>query len=49
MAQLVAENVLAFDAPFWLRLAARADLCTSDDDRVSSLFNFLLLFRPIPS
>ncbi|XP_024360064.1 uncharacterized protein [Physcomitrium patens] len=33
MAQLVAENVLAFDAPFWLRLAARADLCTSDDDR----------------
>lgn len=33
MAQLVAENVLAFDAPFWLRLAARADLCTTDDDR----------------
>ncbi|KAG0565243.1 hypothetical protein M758_8G170400 [Ceratodon purpureus] len=33
MGQLVAENVLAFDAPFWLRLAARADLCTTDDDR----------------
>lgn len=39
MAQLVAENVLAFDAPFWLRLAARADLCTTDDDRVSFPFH----------
>jgi len=43
MAQLVAENVLAFDAPFWLRLAARADLCTTDDDRVSFLFRHALL------
>ena len=43
MAQLVAENVLAFDAPFWLRLAARADLCTSDDDRVSSPSHHALL------
>ncbi|KAI5082315.1 hypothetical protein GOP47_0002058 [Adiantum capillus-veneris] len=30
---LVAKNVLAFDTPFWLRLAARADICGSNDDK----------------
>lgn len=30
---LVLENVLAFDASFWVRLAARSDLCTSEDDK----------------
>lgn len=27
------ENVLAFDEGFWVRLAARIDLCKSDDDK----------------
>ncbi|KAL6601700.1 hypothetical protein ACP70R_044920 [Stipagrostis hirtigluma subsp. patula] len=31
--QIVVENVLAFDAGFWVRLAARIDLCKSDDDK----------------
>lgn len=31
--ELVAKNVLAFDTPFWMRLAARADLCGSNDDK----------------
>ncbi|XP_062194227.1 uncharacterized protein LOC133897497 isoform X2 [Phragmites australis] len=31
--QIVVENVLAFDAGFWVRLAARIDLCNSDDDK----------------
>ncbi|MCO5575144.1 hypothetical protein L7F22_028941 [Adiantum nelumboides] len=30
---LVAKNVLAFDTSFWLRLAARADICGSNDDK----------------
>ncbi|KAH7431559.1 hypothetical protein KP509_08G055400 [Ceratopteris richardii] len=30
---LVAKNVLAFDTPFWLRLAARADICGSNDEK----------------
>ncbi|CAN6475800.1 unnamed protein product [Victoria cruziana] len=30
--QLVAENILAFNESFWIRLAARADTCKSDDD-----------------
>jgi len=29
----VVENVLSFDAGFWVRLAARIDLCKSDDDK----------------
>jgi hypothetical protein len=32
--QEVAENVLSFDTPFWLRLATRADMCSSLDDKV---------------
>jgi len=35
MAQVVAENILAFNAPFWLPLAARADQCSSDEERAS--------------
>ncbi|PUZ71671.1 hypothetical protein GQ55_2G332100 [Panicum hallii var. hallii] len=31
--QIVIENVLSFDAGFWVRLAARIDLCKSDDDK----------------
>ncbi|CAD6224111.1 unnamed protein product [Miscanthus lutarioriparius] len=31
--QIVVENVLSFDAGFWVRLAARIDLCKSDDDK----------------
>uniref|UniRef100_A0A0E0QU80 Uncharacterized protein n=2 Tax=Oryza TaxID=4527 RepID=A0A0E0QU80_ORYRU len=31
--QIVVENVLAFDEGFWVRLAARIDLCKSDDDK----------------
>ncbi|KAL6846718.1 hypothetical protein ACP4OV_024166 [Aristida adscensionis] len=31
--QIVVENVLAFDAGFWVRLAARIDLSKSDDDK----------------
>ncbi|XP_024521568.1 uncharacterized protein LOC9650247 isoform X2 [Selaginella moellendorffii] len=31
---IVAENVLAFDSKFWLRLATRTDLCKSEDDEV---------------
>ncbi|XP_039796103.1 uncharacterized protein LOC120661345 isoform X2 [Panicum virgatum] len=31
--QIVVENVLAFDAGFWVRLAARIDICKSDDDK----------------
>ena len=30
----MAENVLAFDRTFWLRLATRADTALSEDDRV---------------
>lgn len=30
---LVAKNVLSFDTPFWMRLAARADICGSIDDK----------------
>ncbi|KAL5858293.1 hypothetical protein ACOSQ3_005751 [Xanthoceras sorbifolium] len=31
--QLVVENVLAFNEGFWIRLAARSDTCTSEDDK----------------
>ncbi|XP_040383245.1 uncharacterized protein LOC102710330 isoform X1 [Oryza brachyantha] len=31
--QIVVENVLAFAEGFWVRLAARIDLCKSDDDK----------------
>ncbi|KAK3132844.1 hypothetical protein QOZ80_6AG0528490 [Eleusine coracana subsp. coracana] len=31
--QIVVENILAFDPGFWVRLAARIDLCKSDDDK----------------
>ncbi|XP_004230904.1 uncharacterized protein [Solanum lycopersicum] len=31
--QIVVENVLAFNESFWIRLAARADTCKSDDDK----------------
>ncbi|KAG8057529.1 hypothetical protein GUJ93_ZPchr0002g25405 [Zizania palustris] len=31
--QIVVENILAFDEGFWVRLAARIDLCKSDDDK----------------
>ncbi|XP_021738686.1 uncharacterized protein LOC110705151 [Chenopodium quinoa] len=31
--QLVAENVLAFNEGFWIRLAARTDTCKSEDDK----------------
>ncbi|CAM6018660.1 unnamed protein product [Sphagnum balticum] len=33
LVQEVAENVLSFDTPFWLRLATRADMCSSLDDK----------------
>lgn len=31
--QIVVENILAFDEGLWVRLAARIDLCKSDDDK----------------
>ncbi|CAL1353641.1 unnamed protein product [Linum trigynum] len=31
--KLVVENVLAFNEAFWIRLAARADTCQSEDDK----------------
>ncbi|XP_024932754.2 uncharacterized protein LOC107426673 isoform X2 [Ziziphus jujuba] len=31
--KLVVENVLAFNEGFWIRLAARADTCKSEDDK----------------
>ncbi|KAL9231675.1 hypothetical protein vseg_006870 [Gypsophila vaccaria] len=31
--QLVAENVLAFNEGFWIRLAARTETCKSEDDK----------------
>ncbi|KAH9308309.1 hypothetical protein KI387_036220, partial [Taxus chinensis] len=31
--EIVAENILAFDSAFWMRLAARTDLCESQDDK----------------
>ncbi|XP_055961746.1 uncharacterized protein LOC126682911 [Mercurialis annua] len=31
--KLVVRNVLAFDASFWIRLAARSDTCKSEDDK----------------
>ncbi|KAK4378305.1 hypothetical protein RND71_000167 [Anisodus tanguticus] len=39
--QLVVENVLAFNESFWIRLAARADTCKSDDDK-ACFIGFLL-------
>lgn len=30
---IVVENILAFSEGFWVRLAARIDLCKSDDDK----------------
>ncbi|MCE3049536.1 hypothetical protein HAX54_045124 [Datura stramonium] len=39
--QLVVENVLAFNESFWIRLAARADTCKSDDDK-ACFVDFLL-------
>lgn len=33
VAQLVAENILAFNESFWIRLATRAETCISDDDK----------------
>ncbi|CAN1255966.1 hypothetical protein LINPERPRIM_LOCUS9141 [Linum perenne] len=40
--KLVAENVLAFDTGFWLRLAARGDTCKSEDDK-AWLLTWLIL------
>ncbi|KAJ7524675.1 hypothetical protein O6H91_17G015600 [Diphasiastrum complanatum] len=34
LSKLVAENVLAFDTNFWLRLATRTELCESSDDKL---------------
>lgn len=31
--KVVVENVLAFDEGFWIRLAARTDICQSEDDK----------------
>ncbi|KAK9113033.1 hypothetical protein Scep_020552 [Stephania cephalantha] len=31
--KLVAENILAFDEGFWIRLAARSETCKSEDDK----------------
>ncbi|CAN0910501.1 hypothetical protein LINGRAHAP2_LOCUS26323 [Linum grandiflorum] len=31
--KIVAENILSFDTGFWIRLAARADTCRSEDDK----------------
>ncbi|KAL3515121.1 hypothetical protein ACH5RR_022023 [Cinchona calisaya] len=31
--KLVAENILAFNESFWIRLAARSETCKSDDDK----------------
>ncbi|CAI9103738.1 OLC1v1002276C1 [Oldenlandia corymbosa var. corymbosa] len=31
--QLVAENILAFNEGFWIRLAARTETCKSEDDK----------------
>ncbi|CAK8576601.1 unnamed protein product [Lathyrus sativus] len=31
--KLVAENILAFNPDFWIRLAARSDTCISEDDK----------------
>ncbi|PHU11928.1 Chavicol O-methyltransferase [Capsicum chinense] len=40
LAQLVVENVLAFNEIFWIRLAAREDTCKFDDDK--EWFHFLI-------
>lgn len=34
--KLVAENILAFNEGFWIRLAARTDTCKSKDDKARS-------------
>lgn len=39
---IVVENILAFSEGFWVRLAARIDLCKSDDDKV--WFHILISF-----
>lgn len=31
--KIVAENILAFDSAFWMRFAARTELCESKDDK----------------
>ncbi|PKI59465.1 hypothetical protein CRG98_020096 [Punica granatum] len=33
LGKLVAENILAFNEGFWIRLAARTDTCKSEDDK----------------
>ncbi|CAI0377639.1 unnamed protein product [Linum tenue] len=40
--KLVVENVLAFNEAFWIRLAARADTCNSEDDK-AWLLTWLIL------
>jgi hypothetical protein len=32
--QIVAQNVMELDQTFWLRMATRADVCKSEDDKV---------------
>ncbi|VFQ72184.1 unnamed protein product [Cuscuta campestris] len=42
--KLVAENVLAFNESFWMRIAARADTCISEDDKrdLEDLASFIM-------
>ncbi|XP_019165949.1 PREDICTED: uncharacterized protein LOC109161862 isoform X1 [Ipomoea nil] len=42
--KLVVENVLSFNESFWIRLAARADNCKSEDDKkdLEELASFLM-------
>ena len=48
LAKLVAENLLAFDSKFWLRMATRADAAESRDDkeRLTALANVRPLALP---
>ena len=48
LAKLVAENLLAFDSKFWLRMATRADAAESreDKERLTALANVRPLALP---
>lgn len=42
--KVVAENIMAFDQPFWLRIAARCDTASgADKARLSSLASTVML------
>ena len=49
LAKLVAENLLAFDSKFWLRMATRADAAESreDKERLTALANVRPVALPV--